>query len=153
MRRVLPYHANIGKRLVRAPKVFLRDTGVLHALLGVGSSSELLVAPWVGSSWEGYAIEQILGRLSVLDRTADAYFLRTSDQYEVDLILRMGLELWAIEVKLTTNPTPGDLKRIQKASAMIGAKRTVLLSQVPRMQDYGGVTSCGLDGFLGLLGD
>ena len=152
VRRLPPYHANVGKRLVKAPKVFLRDTGVLHALLGVRSKAELLVAPWVGSSWEGYAIEQILGRLTILDQGSEAYFLRTSDQYEADLVLRLGLELWAIEVKLTTNPAPEDMRRIQKVSDMIGAQRTILISQVPQPQEHGGVTSCGLDWFLESLG-
>jgi predicted AAA+ superfamily ATPase len=151
VRRLPPYHANIGKRIVKAPKVFLRDTGILHALLGVRSRADLLVAPWVGSSWEGYAIEQILGRLQVLDKTCQAYFLRTSDQYEADLVLSWGAELWAIEIKLTTNPLLNDMRRIQKISEALGAKRTILISQVPEARDEGGVTSCGLDWFLDSL--
>jgi hypothetical protein len=152
IRRLPPYSVNLGKRLVKAPKVFLRDTGILHALLGVRNRGELLVAPYVGSSWEGYAIEQVLGRLEALDRPHEEYYLRTSDQYEADLIVQQGRELWAIEVKLTTGPALEDLRRIEKVSKMIGATRTVLLSQVPQPSESGSVTSCGLDWFLESLG-
>jgi predicted AAA+ superfamily ATPase len=151
VRRLPPYHANIGKRIVKAPKVFLRDTGILHALLGVRDRKELLTAPWVGSSWEGYVIEQVLGTLQVLDETCEAFFLRTSDRYEADLVLKFGTELWAIEVKLTTSPKQEDMQRIKRVSEMIDAKRTILISQVPESREYGGVTSCGLDWFLDSL--
>ncbi len=151
VRRLAPYHANIGKRLVKAPKVFVRDTGVLHALLGVRTRRDLLAAPWVGSSWEGYVIEQVLGRLRVLDEQRDAYFLRTSDRHEADLVLQRGRELWAIEIKLTTNPGQDDMRRIQKVARMIGATRSILLSQVPDTHETGGVLSCGLDSFLASL--
>jgi predicted AAA+ superfamily ATPase len=134
--------------LVKAPKVFLRDTGILHALLGVHDRTELLSAPWVGASWEGYVIEQILGRVRVLDRTTEAYFLRTSDRHEADLVLRHGRELWAIEIKLTTNPGPADLQRLQQVARMIGATRSILLSQVPDSTESGSVASCNLDWFL-----
>jgi uncharacterized protein len=152
VRRLPPFHANIGKRLVKAPKVFLRDTGVLHSLLGVRDRKELMVAPWVGSSWEGYVIEQVLGRLGALDRHMDASFLRTSDQYEVDLVLSRGRELWAIEIKLTTNPAPEDMRRLAKVAAMIGATRTILVSQAPHATEHAGVSSSGLDPFLASLG-
>jgi predicted AAA+ superfamily ATPase len=152
VRRLPPYHANIGKRLVKAPKVFLRDSGILHAILGVRTRADLLAAPWVGASWEGYVIEQVLGRMSVLDQTHQAYYLRTSDRYEADLLLQMGRKLWAIEIKLTTNPTPNDLRRIQKVCDMVNAHRAILLSQVVRSTRQGAVTSCNLDWFLRSLG-
>lgn len=72
--------------------------------------------PWVGASWEGYVIEQTLGELAVLGRVCDAYYFRTSDQHEVDLVLELGGELWAVEVKLTTSPGPEDLRRLDKVA-------------------------------------
>lgn len=151
VRRLPPFHANLGKRLVKAAKVYIRDTGVLHALLGVQSRSELLAAPWVGSSWEGYVIEQILAKLNALDRPVEAYFMRTSDQYEADLVLRRGHSLWVIEIKLTTNPGERDMQRIRKVAAMLGAERTILISQVREPLDTGELTSCDLDWFLDSL--
>jgi predicted AAA+ superfamily ATPase len=153
VRRLLPYHANIGKRIVKAPKVYLRDTGLLHSILGVVNKAELLASPWVGSSWEGYVIEQVLGRLTALDKPHQAHYLRTSDQYEADLLIHVGRETWALEVKLTTNPTLQDLRRIKKVSDMVGAQRALVLSQVPRSTERDDVVSCNLDWFLRSLAD
>ena len=60
IRRLLPWHANVGKRLVKTPKIYFRDSGIFHTLLGIGSHAELLVHPKLGASWEGFAVEQIL---------------------------------------------------------------------------------------------
>ena len=61
IRRLPAYHANVRKRLVKSPKVYWRDTGLLHALLNLSQERELLNQPWVGASWEGFVIEQVLG--------------------------------------------------------------------------------------------
>jgi predicted AAA+ superfamily ATPase len=82
IRRLPPYHANVGKRLVKSPKVYWRDTGLLHALLGVGEGQALTDHPWVGASWESFVIEQILAALAQQDRAASAFYFRTSDQHE-----------------------------------------------------------------------
>lgn len=80
IRRLSPYQLNIRKRLVKRPKVYWRDSGLLHALLNVADARSLLAQPWVGARWEGYVIEQVLGELSSSGRQFEAYYFRTSDQ-------------------------------------------------------------------------
>jgi predicted AAA+ superfamily ATPase len=144
VRRLQPYHANLTKRLVKSPKVYWRDSGLLHALLSVGSRETLLVQPWVGASWEGFVIEQILGSLQATGRRAEAFYLRTSDQYEIDLVLSIDGEVWAIEVKLTTNPAADDLRRLDKTADLIGAHRRFLVSQASRVVEGERTVSCSL---------
>jgi len=86
VRRLRPFHANIGKRLVKSPKVYVRDSGLLHALLGLGDYNALAGHPVVGASWEGFVIENLLA--VVPDRT-QASFYRTSAGAEVDLVLEL----------------------------------------------------------------
>lgn len=129
IRRLPPYHANIRKRLVRSPKVYWRDAGLLHALLGVESRTQLLDQPWVGSSWEGWVIEQILGRIEASGRLWEAFHLRTSDQYEIDLVLHWRGLCWAFEIKLTSAPHSSDLSRLRKTADMVGIDRYALISR------------------------
>jgi predicted AAA+ superfamily ATPase len=97
VRRLMPFHANIKKRLVRSPKVYVRDSGLVHALLGIESLDELKGHPIVGGSWEGFVIENIL---SVLPWSVQPYFYRTFAGAEIDLVLEFpGRKLWAIEIK------------------------------------------------------
>jgi len=102
VRRLLPYKVNIGKRLVKAPKVYVRDSGITHALLNIKSYNELLSHPVVGGSWEGFVIENIM---SIAPANVKAYYYRTADGAEIDLILEFSLtELWAIEIKRNSAP-------------------------------------------------
>lgn len=102
VRRLQPWHANIGKRLVKAPKVYVRDTGLLHALLGIGTRDQLLSHMVVGASWEGCCIENLL---SCAPRGVTAYFYRTSGGAEIDLLLAWpGGDLWAVEFKRSLSP-------------------------------------------------
>lgn len=148
IRRLLPYYGNIRKRLVKSPKVYWRDSGLLHALMGIDNRDMLLAQPWVGASWEGFVIEQILGALGARGQRFDAFYLRTSDQYELDLMLERGTERWAIEVKLTANPGPGDLSRLNKTADMVDATRRFLISQTPKVVDGKKTVSCNLAWFL-----
>jgi len=148
LRRLLPFQANLKKRLVKRPKVYWRDAGLLHALLGVSDSEMLLTKPWVGASWEGFCIEQILGTLTACDRQVEPFFFRTSDQYEIDLVLVIGGELWAIEVKLTSRPTSEDFARLRKTAAIIEADRCFLISQVADPAGTDRELSCSLSHFL-----
>jgi len=100
MRQLRPYYANLGKRQVKSPKIYLRDTGLLHQLLGIDSMKALLTHPKVGASWEGFVIEQIL-RTQPHD---EAFFWATHQGAEIDLILRRGGELIGIECKRTDSP-------------------------------------------------
>jgi len=105
VRRLTPWASNVKKRLVRTPKVFVRDSGLVHALLGIHDKEELLGHPVVGASWEGMLIENILG---ALPSSAQTFFYRTSAGAEIDLIIEFSArDRWAIEVKRSIgNPAP-----------------------------------------------
>ena len=97
VRRLQPYFANVGKRLVKAPKVYVRDTGLLHALLGLRTCDDLLSHPVAGFSWEGFVIENLL---AVAPFGTDAWFYRTRAGAEIDLLLLLpDQRLWAVEIK------------------------------------------------------
>ena len=102
VRRLRPWTSNVGKRLVKAPKTYVRDSGLCHALLGIKTQNELLGHPVVGGSWEGFVIENIL---SVLPKWANYGYYRTSAGAEVDLLIEFAGTIWAIEIKRSTAPT------------------------------------------------
>ncbi len=102
VRRLEPWHANIGKRLVRSPRIYVRDTGILHALLGLGTMDDLLGHPVAGASWEGLVVET--AHATMPDGT-EAQFYRSGAGAEVDLVLTLpGGGCWAIEVKRSLAP-------------------------------------------------
>lgn len=102
MVRILPpHHANLGKRLVKSPKVYLRDSGLLHSLLGITRLEDLLAHPTVGFSWEGFVIEHLIAHATEGSR---ASFYRTSTGAELDLLLERGTQLAAWEVKFGLAP-------------------------------------------------
>jgi predicted AAA+ superfamily ATPase len=98
VRRLSPWHGNVRKRLVKAPKVYVRDSGLVHALLGVGDREALLSHPVAGGSWEGLAIESLIAAAPM---GTDASFFRTSAGAEIDLLLKLPGQRkpWAIEIK------------------------------------------------------
>ena len=102
LRRLPPYFANVGKRLVKSPRVYIRDSGILHALLGIRTADELSAHPIAGPSWEGFVIEQILAALPPL---TTAGFYRTSAGAELDLVVEQADRRIGVEVKLSTAPT------------------------------------------------
>jgi hypothetical protein len=102
VRRLEPWHANLGKRLTKSPKLYVRDSGLLHALLGLSDEERLLGHPGVGASWEGFVLENLI---TVAGPNASAYFYRTSAGAEIDLLLHWpDGETWAIEVKRSLSP-------------------------------------------------
>jgi predicted AAA+ superfamily ATPase len=102
VRRLPAWHANIGKRLVKSPKVYVRDSGLAHALLGIPDKETLLAHPVVGQSWECFIIENLL--VNAGDR-AQGYFYRTSGGAEIDLLLAWpDGSLWAVEIKRSLSP-------------------------------------------------
>jgi len=102
VRRLEPWHRNVGKRLVKSPKIYIRDSGLVHALLGLATKEELLGHPIVGDSWEGYVIETLLG---VAPPGTEASFYRTLAGAEMDLVLVFpGGRVWTIEVKRGVAP-------------------------------------------------
>jgi predicted AAA+ superfamily ATPase len=105
VRRLEPWHANVKKRLVKSPRYYVRDSGILHRLLGINSYDTLLSNPVLGKSWEGFALENIL---SVLPSRAESYFYRTAAGAEIDLVIKMpSSEIWAIEIKHGVAPKIG----------------------------------------------
>jgi len=93
----------VGKRLVKAPKVYLRDSGLVHALLGLGTPQELQGHPVVGGSWEGFVIEQIA---AAMPEGAHLGFYRTSAGAEIDAVVDTGVRRIAFEVKFSSAPKP-----------------------------------------------
>lgn len=105
VRRLMPWSANVGKRLVKSPKVYVRDSGLVHALLGLRSLDDVLGHPVAGPSYEGMVIETLIRQLPAGDR---AWFYRTHEGAEIDLLIeRSGRPAVAIEVKRSTAPSPG----------------------------------------------
>jgi len=100
LRVLRPYESNLKKRLIKSPKIYIRDSGILHALLGIENQNDLLGHPVYGASWEGIVIENILSLLP----NWKASFYRTSSGSEIDLILERGNKRVAIECKVSTSP-------------------------------------------------
>lgn len=151
IRRVPAWSANLGKRLVRSPRCYWRDSGLLHALLGATDLQTLLVQPWVGSSWEGFCLEQILRTLEYADRRVDPHFFRTSSGQEIDLVFSLKNRLWAIEIKLTTSPAPQDFEQLNATADLIGSTRRALVSRVAKSTMGKDRASCSLPDLLAWL--
>ena len=103
VRRLQPYHSNLGKRQVKSPKTYIRDSGLLHALLGIETYDDLASNPIIGNSFEGFVIENMLS--AAPNRTRSSFY-RSSAGAEIDLILELpkNTGLWAIEIKLGLVP-------------------------------------------------
>lgn len=101
LRVLLPYQANVQKRLIKSPKVYIRDSGILHTLLDIENSTGLLGHPVYGASWEGFVIEQVLAEFS----DWQPWFYRTSSGGELDLLLTKGQKRIGIECKASSAPT------------------------------------------------
>ncbi|MDA1261019.1 MAG: ATP-binding protein [Planctomycetota bacterium] len=127
IRQLRPWHANLAKRQVKSPKVYVRDSGLLHQLLGIETEKALLTHPKVGASWEGFAIEQVLAA----EACDDAWFWGTHQGAELDLLLRRGDCLYGVECKRADAPriTPSirvalkDLKLARVAIVYPGSLR------------------------------
>ncbi len=103
IRRLQPYFVNIGKRLVKTPKLYLKDSGVVHHLLRINDFDTLLSHPVAGGSWESYVIEQVV---PLLNLHFSPYFYRTANGAELDLVIASALKIeLALEIKLSNNPT------------------------------------------------
>lgn len=125
VRRLPAWHGNVGKRLVRAPKVYVRDSGLVHALLGLADLDAILSHPVAGASWEGFVVEQLLAAAP----EAEASFYRTSHGAEADLVLTLrNGEVWVVEIKRSSAPTVS--KGFHLAAADVGASRKLLVAPV-----------------------
>lgn len=151
IRRLQPFHRNFGKRLVKSPKVYIRDSGILHALLGIPDLDTLFGHPVIGSSWEGFVIENLL---SVAPPHANASFYRTAAGAEIDLVLELGGKhgTWAFEVKRGSTPTleKGNRHAIEDIRA---SKTFVVYSGTDRYPLGPDVEAISLEGIMELLRD
>ena len=129
VRKLLPYSANVKKRVVKSPRLYLRDSGITHALLNIGSYNDLLGHPVVGKSWEGFVIENIA---AYLPPQARLYYYRTARGAEIDLLIEFNMdETWAIEIKRGPQATLG--KGFHEACEDIGpARKYVVYSGTDR---------------------
>ena len=139
LRRLQPWHANLGKRLVKSPKIYLRDSGLLHALLGIADTEQLLGHPVVGASWEGFVIDNLL---SAAPRAAEPSFFRTAAGAEIDLLLTWpDGQQWAIEIKRSLRPRPergfhqacADLRPTRRWVIYPGAERYPIAETIEAM--------------------
>lgn len=136
VRRLPPWHANLGKRLVKTPKVYVRDSGLVHALLNIPDKETLLSHPVVGQSWECFVIENLL---SCAPESAQGYFYRSSGGAEIDLLLSWADgSLWSIEIKRSLTPKVergfhaacADLEPARKFVVYPGAERYRLAADI-----------------------
>ena len=147
--RLLPaYHANIPNRLAKRAKVYWRDTGLLHSLLNLQGLDRLFNHPSIDASWEGFVINQVLSELHTSGRSFNAYHFCTSDQKELDLLLEIDSQLWAFQIKLTSNPRLNDLERLNKVADLIDADTRILLCYSTDAIYNKNQMICGLDAFL-----
>lgn len=126
VRRLPPYAANIGKRLVKSPKVYLRDSGLLHALLGIASIEDLQRHPIAGHSWEGFIVEQVA---AAVPADAQLSFYRTAAGAEIDLIVERGSRRIGIEIKFSSAPKPA--KGFWQAMGDLDVDHAYVVAPVP----------------------
>jgi len=129
VRRLTPYARNIGKRLTKASKLYLRDTGLLHHLLGVGSMADLESHPIRGASWEAFVLEDLLRREKLAHPHASAHFWRTATGDEADLVLDRGTETFAVEIKAGSGRDLEAARRLARCVADMNARKGWILSQ------------------------
>ena len=150
IRRLHPWFENVGKRQVKSPKVYFRDTGLLHALLGLRTERQILAYPRFGFSWEGFVIEQIIRRL---DADRDAYFYKTHGGTELDLLILRGGRRYGFEIKYAD--APKSTKSIAIAKRDLGLKHVWVVypgkESYPLGRDVDCVGLQNLDGILSRL--
>lgn len=126
-RRLQPYHASLGKRLVKSPKLYLRDSGILHYLLGVSTMEQLLASPARGSSFEGFMIEQIIALEDLRRSGSGFYYFRTQTGVEIDLIVDRGQQRIGVEFKAGVSVKADDFRHLQSGIADGVIHRGVLI--------------------------
>jgi predicted AAA+ superfamily ATPase len=148
VRTLRPWSGNIGKRLVKAPKMYIRDSGLTHALLGLATIDDVLSHPVAGSSWEGFVIENLLVHLP---EGATAWFYRTSAGAEIDLVIELTSQArYAIEIKRSVAPTVS--KGFHSGCEDIGAsKRFVVYPGSDRYPVAKGITALSIIDMIGEL--
>lgn len=131
LRRLPPFFRNVGKRLVKAPKVYLRDSGLLHHLLNISSQSELDAHPIRGASWETFVLEDLLRREQLAHPSSQAFFWRTAAGAEIDLVLDRGSTVAVVEIKSAQVSSARDVRFLSDAMIDVGAKQGYFVDQGP----------------------
>jgi hypothetical protein len=129
VRRLPPFFRNVGKRLTKSPKVYLRDTGLLHHLLNITTHDDLERHPVRGASWETLVLEDIARRERLAHPSSQLFFWRTAAGAEVDLVIERGTECYAIEVKTGHGGKPRAVRALEQAARDIGAAGTWIVDQ------------------------
>ena len=127
IRKLPPYHANIRKRLVKSPKVYLRDTGLLHYFLGVHDQETLNVHPARGKSWEGFVVDQIINAFALASPSSQAFYWRTARGEEVDLLILEKGRVIPFEIKLHSAPVSNDVTGLASCMRDLGLSRGYVL--------------------------
>lgn len=134
IRRLPPYFRNVGKRLVKAPKIYLRDTGLLHHLLGLGTLEEVRNHPVHGASWETFVLEDVIRRERLRHPHPQFFFWRTADGAEIDLVIERGRERVAVEIKAGRGNTTHAGRTLSRAMEDVGAASGWILDQAPGIE-------------------
>jgi uncharacterized protein len=137
LRRLPPYFRNVGKRLTKAPKVYLRDTGLLHHLLNISTADELANHPSRGASWEGFVIEDVLRRERLAHPGTQAFFWRTAVGAEIDLVLDRGNERVALEIKAGRGDNARAVRTLREAMPDVAASRAWIVDQAAGVERVG----------------
>jgi hypothetical protein len=137
LRRLPPYFRNVGKRLTKAPKVYLRDSGLVHHLLNISSAEELFSPPSRGASWEGFVIEDLLRRERLAHPGAQAFFWRTAAGAEIDLVLDRGHERVAVEIKAGRGDDARAVRSLREAMPDVDARRAWIVDQADGIERVG----------------
>jgi predicted AAA+ superfamily ATPase len=130
VRKLQPYHVNLKKRQVKSPKIYVRDSGLLHQLLGIDSMKSPYSHPKVGASWQGFVIEQML----MMESYDEVFFWATHQGAEIDLILRRGNALYGIECKRadTSSLTPSIMMNHDRILRLIVRRRfSAIMARMP----------------------
>jgi predicted AAA+ superfamily ATPase len=137
LRRLPPYFRNVGKRLTKAPKVYLRDSGLLHHLLNISTAEELFAHPSRGASWEGFVIEDVVRRERLARPGAQPCFWRTAAGAEIDLVLDRGSERVAVEVKAGRGDDARAVRTLREAMPDVAATRGWIVDQAEGVELIG----------------
>jgi uncharacterized protein len=129
LRRLPPYFRNVGKRLVKSPKIYLRDTGLLHHLLNVSTMDELDAHPVRGASWETFVLEDLLRRERNAHPHSQFFFWRTAAGAEIDLVIERGTARFAVEIKSARADKPHAIRALVAAAADVAVRRAYLIDQ------------------------
>lgn len=142
IRKLPPYFANIGKRIIKSPKIYFRDTGLLHYFLGIRNLKTLDIHPSRGASWEAFVVEHLISGFQLADPGSQAYYWRTASGAETDLLIERGNRLIPFEIKLHSSPTQNDVRGLAVCMRDLKLDKGYVL--YPGESDYslgGGITA------------